>query len=175
VVSVHAAHYTRCTPENGSEIQVIPGLGRTGRAVSILTPSMRKDPISPGDPVVLEYCMYIFTPGSHLVHCYCLPTHPLYAGSRLSLAVSFDEQPAQQSELTANGGEHDKIWQENVLRGATISITRHRIQTPGWHTLKITIFDRVIILDKIVMDIGGLKSCYLGPLETRTGLTEDAP
>jgi hypothetical protein len=80
--------------------------------------------------------------------------------------VLFNEEAGQTVDITANGGENDKVWQDNVLRGAAIASTRHRIAAPGWHTLKIRILDPGLVIDQIVIDTGGLMPSYLGPPET---------
>ncbi len=162
VVSVHGAHFTQCSDDR--MIQIISGLGRSREAVSIS--SVYENTNTADFCLELDYRMYVFTPGTHLVHCYCLPTHPLYPGHGLRLLVAFDEETSQTVDITANGGEHDKVWQGNVLRGAAIASTRHRIITPGWHTLKLTVRDPGIVIDKIVMDTGGLRPSYFGPPET---------
>lgn len=163
-VSVHGAHFTRCSSDERAVVQVIPGLGRSGEAVSIL--SAGEDDAEADFCVELEYRMVLFTPGSHLVHCYCLPMHPLYPGRGQRFTVLFNEEAGQTVDITANGGENDKVWQDNVLRGAAIASTRHRITAPGWHTLKIRILDPGLVIDQIVIDTGGLMPSYLGPPET---------
>ncbi|HEY0724041.1 MAG TPA: hypothetical protein VGD41_08685, partial [Pyrinomonadaceae bacterium] len=49
----------------------------------------------------------------------------------------------------------------------------HDVATAGAHTLKIYMVDAGVVLDKIVIDTGGLKPSYLGPPETRVRATDE--
>jgi hypothetical protein len=58
-------------------------------------------------------------------------------------------------------------WAENVLRNASINRSVHTINEPGRHTLKFWVIDPGVVLEKIIIDCGGLKPSYKGPGETR--------
>jgi hypothetical protein len=56
---------------------------------------------------------------------------------------------------------------ENVRRNAARTVTRHYIDKPGKHVLKIWMVDTGMAYDKVLIDLGGLQMCYLGPEQTR--------
>jgi hypothetical protein len=57
-----------------------------------------------------------------------------------------------------------------VLNASTTGVSVHEIAAAGVHTLKIYMVDAGVVLDKIVIDTGGLKPSYLGPPETQLRL-----
>jgi hypothetical protein len=52
------------------------------------------------------------------------------------------------------------------MNNARVAKSNHVISAPGWHTLKIWMVDPGVVLEKIVVDCGGLKTSYLGPPES---------
>ena len=59
--------------------------------------------------------------------------------------------------------EYSKEWANNVIRNSSINKTIVNIDNPGQHTLKIFSIDPGMIVQKIIIDLGGLKDSYTGP------------
>jgi hypothetical protein len=59
-------------------------------------------------------------------------------------------------------------WAQGVLNATRIATARLTVSSPGAHTLRIYGVDAGVVLDKIVVDFGGLAPSYLGPPETNT-------
>jgi len=57
-------------------------------------------------------------------------------------------------------------WQKNVKDEARIVSTKVLIPASGYHTLKLWMVDPGITLQKVFIDLGGLKPSYLGPPES---------
>jgi hypothetical protein len=78
-----------------------------------------------------------------------------------------DEPPRLVTVEAGTGGEvgSSRAWQENVLDNTTTFTTRQAFSA-GAHTLKIYMVDPGVVLEKIVIDAGGLRPSYLGPPET---------
>jgi len=168
-VSMHAEHFTNKIDRGEGSWQIVHGLGRTGNAVTVLPTTVPSYPTIEEMMVKspeLQYQMYIFSPGEFAVSTHCVPTHGIHNERGLRYAIAIDDQQPQIVDVETRGNEHDKQWQQNVLRGAAINTTRHHVPTMGYHTLRIWMVDPGVVIDKIVMDAGGVKQSYLGPPET---------
>ena len=53
-------------------------------------------------------------------------------------------------------------WQANSINQ---TVTRHKIEKPGKHSLRFRVLEPGIVLQKIMIDLGGLKKSYLGAPE----------
>ena len=62
--------------------------------------------------------------------------------------------------------EYPPVWSGAVGENIMIQASKHHIGEPGWHTLKYWMIDPGVVLQKIVLDTGGLKDSYLGPPES---------
>ena len=166
VVSIHAGHFTGQTDlPSGAGWRSIPGLGRTGLAVTVLPSSAS---ISPSAAPSLDYRIHIITNNPAALHVRLLPTHPLVNGQGLRLAVSIDEGPPLPLAVTSGFDPKSKEWSNRVLSNATeVTLKLPDILKPGAHTLRLIAVDAGVVVDKIVIDLGGLKPSYDGPAETR--------
>ena len=99
--------------------------------------------------------------------CYLVPTHPLQAGRGLRYAIGLDDEPPQVVEVDANVEVASRQWAQHVLDATTIGAATLQVATAGPHVLKIYMVDAGVVLDKIVLDGGGLRPSYLGPAETK--------
>jgi hypothetical protein len=164
VVSIEAEHFTRKIDRAGSSWQIIDGLGRTGDSISIFPTSARSFEISVAPAV--EYDFYNFTSGKLSAIVNLVPTHPIVTTRGLRYAIGFDDQPPQVVAVGADLQIPSRPWSLNVLNSSTTGTSSHEIKTTGHHVLKIYAVDSAVVLDKIVLDFGGLKPSYLGPSET---------
>jgi hypothetical protein len=174
VVAIEAEHFTGRVDRAGAGWRVIPGLGRTGDSVAVFpttAPAVEPARVAAEAPA-LEYRFYLFTPGRVNVSCYLLPTQPLQTGRGLRYAVGVDGEPPQTVAAGAGVEVTSRLWSLSVLDETLIGSTTHEVAAAGPHVLRIYMVDAGVVLDKIVMDAGGLRPSYLGPPETRvvTGL-----
>jgi hypothetical protein len=58
------------------------------------------------------------------------------------------------------------IWNKWVAENIIIKKTKHNIASPGKHTLNYWVIDPAVVLQKLVIDFGGMLPGYLGPPET---------
>jgi hypothetical protein len=169
VVSIEAEHFTHKTDQPTAAWEIIPGLGRTGNAVGVFpTTAPSLELAQAGDAPALEYPFYLFHPGNVTVHFNLIPTQPIRFGQGLRFAFSIDDGPPQLVTITAGTGKEvtNPAWSRNVLNNSTSAAIAQTIPAPGAHTLKIYGLDPGVLLEKIVLDAGGLRPSYLGPPET---------
>ena len=113
----------------------------------------------------LDYRVYLSTTGEITTIVNLLPTQPILTGNGLRLAVALDDQSPQLVTAGAEVGSPE--WSQSVLNEVLTATVRLRVPAGGAHVLKIYMVDAGVVLDKIVIDCGGLKPSYLGPPETR--------
>jgi len=173
VVSIHAGDFSaRSDLPSGAGWRSIPGLGRTGAAVTVL-PSTAV--ISPASAPSLDYRFHVSTAASTppTLRVRLLPTHPIVSGQGLRLAIAVDENAPLPLAVTtgfdtrrSDAGMTE--WQRRVLSNSTEAVLRLPAPlSPGWHTLRLVAVDAGVIVDKLVLDLGGLRPSYDGPAETR--------
>lgn len=171
-VSIEPEHYTGKTSQGDLQWIRVQDYGRTLSAMRVEGP-VDFGPLDPakGSPH-LEYKTYFFTSGEATVDSILAPNLPFIPGRDLRFAVSIDDQkpvivtgvPASvaASGTSWNGSE----WAKNVMDEARTVAAKVQIPSPGYHTLKVWMIDPGITLQKIIIDLGGLKPSYLGPPES---------
>jgi hypothetical protein len=169
VVSIEAAHYSKAVNTNGVSWLTIPNLGRTGSGI---TPSPVTAPAqTPGDQAPhLEYEFYMFAGGNTDVTVYMSPTLNFMQSEGLRYAISVDDE--EPRIINIHEGEdvadwkYPEWWNTSVTEAIRKETSSHTISGPGTHVLKFWMVDPGIVLQKIVIDAGGLKASYLGPPES---------
>ncbi|MFO7313985.1 glycosyl hydrolase 115 family protein [Rhodothermus marinus] len=169
-LAIEAHHFSRQVPVGEARWEVIPNLGRTASAVTPLPVTMRAQ--APGtDNPRLEYDVLLPTPGRIRVHLYLSPTYNFVnRPGGLRLAVSLDDAPPQLLEVhaadTIPDWRYGHVWMDAVARNVRIVTSAHEITRPGPHTLKLWAVDGGVVVERIVIDTGGLRPSYLGPPES---------
>lgn len=171
VVSIPAGHFVGRTDQpDGAGWRVVPGLGRTGSAVTVL-PSTAK--IAPDSAPRLDYRFHVANAGPAKISVRLLPTFPLPGKDGLRLALAIDDgAPVPLAVIegfdTKRNDREFTEWQRRVMANATeVSVEWPYPLPPGWHTVRLIAVDAGVVVDKIVIDLGGRHPSYDGPAETR--------
>ncbi len=171
-VSIEPEHYTGKADVGDLKWIRVQDYGRTLSAMRVQGP-VGFGPLEPakGSPH-LEYKTYFFTSGEASVYSILAPNLAFIPGRDLRFAVSIDDQKpimvtgvpttVAASGTPSNGNE----WEKNVKDEARTVSAKVQIPSAGYHTLKVWMVDPGITLQKILIDLGGLKPSYLGPPES---------
>ena len=173
-VSIEAEHYTAVTTVGQNRWIKVADLGHTLSAMRAAAPVDAPSATPGQDAASLEYRMYLFTAGAADVNLILSATLNFVPSRGLRYAVAFDDQlptvvVVVPRNYTAQSGNND--WEAAVEIDGRHSHTAHSLSTPGYHTLKVWAVDPGLVVQKLVVDLGGLMPSYLGPPESYHGPT----
>ena len=173
-VSIDAASFHRKVENDAIKMIIIPNLGCENTAVQLGNPIAPAQRTAGRNTQRLEYDFYTFEQGSVDVYTYVLPTFPIskdrgYAGHEATnvetkYGVCIDEGPVMTPSTSSF--EYAQIWYESVLKNCRVNKSTLYVKKPGKHTLQIRCGDPGVVIQKIVIDLGGMKRSYLGPQST---------
>ncbi|HXB96134.1 MAG TPA: endo-1,4-beta-xylanase, partial [Puia sp.] len=178
-VAIEAANFTKAVTAPAKSVssgspaidwQVIPDLGRTGSAVEatpVTAPAQKPGMNSPH----LEYPVWLFDTGTVAIQAYCSPILE-FNSKPIHYAIGIDDETPQIIDAST-GNEGRGVWDKMVADNIKIAVSHHHIPQPGAHLLKFYLVDPGVVLQRLVIDAGGAKPCYLGPPESpRPGLKD---
>jgi hypothetical protein len=160
-ISMEAEHFSRKARGREAGWEVVEGLGRTGNSVTVLPVAIGRisslEEITAASPR-LEYDLYAFTKGSASLQLNCIPSFPVNAGYGSCVAVALDDNKPQI--VAFKKGARSEIDNLMTLQADLV------IDKAGTHTLKIWMVDPGVVIDKIIINTGGVKKSYFGPPES---------
>jgi hypothetical protein len=161
-VSIDAAAYTKAVDANGVSWKVLGDIGKEGDGISAF-PVTKSVQTPAANSAHLEYSIALKDTGMAKVSLYFSPTLP-FNNTGLKYAVSIDDE--QPEIINLHKDYNERIWNQWVGNNIIVQSISLRIKKAGNHTLKYWLVDPAIILQKIVVDMGGAKPAYFGPPAT---------
>jgi hypothetical protein len=142
-------------------INVVEGLGYDWNAIQLgKSEETPVDPKKPNAPRI-DYTFSGVDADKVTVYVYALPFFPLYDGKGTCYGISVDGAPVQVTQTTAK--EWTPLWKNQVIKnGAVFKATFSIIKTPK-HIFSLVYGDPGVIIERVVIDWGGLKTTYVGP------------
>lgn len=166
-VSIYAENYTRKKDGKDTNWELIEGMGYTNKVITALPrtakPLVDLEEIKMNSPV-LEYDFHTFNFGEASVNIQAVPTHAPYAGIGVRCAVSIDDALPVLVDFETKGRSEE--WKQNVLKNASVQSVKQIVDKAGKHTLKIWMVDPGVMIDQVLIDLGGWKNSYAFPKET---------
>jgi len=161
-VSINADDFSKAVSPGNLHWRVIPLVGKTGNGLSVFPVDAEAIPIS-ANSAHTEYDVYLADTGVIKANAYFSPTLD-FNNNGMNYAITLDDEMPAAINITADNSK--EAWMKWVADNINISQSIHHITKPGWHVLKFWYVNPGVILQKIVLDAGGLKQSYLGPPET---------
>ncbi|MDB5205515.1 MAG: glycosyhydrolase, partial [Flavisolibacter sp.] len=164
IVSMEAEHWSKAVSSGNIKWKVIPGIGKTGSGITTF-PVTAASQLTAASPHV-EYDFYTYSTGKAGINLYFSPTLNFHNNEGLQFAVSIDDE--KPTTITLNKDDNNtRTWEGWVANNIIIKKSEHNITKPGKHVLKYWMISPAVILQKLVVDFGGMKPSYLGPPETK--------
>jgi hypothetical protein len=168
-VSMLADHFTRTVNSGEVSWQRIPDIGRSGAGMTP-SPVTAASQTPGGAGPRLEYAMSLFTTGQVRAWAYLSPRNNILPAGGLKYAISIDDATPQIVNVTTATGANDtamnRQWERNTSDNVNLTSTTHVITAPGVHVLKFWMVDPTVVVQKLVVDTGGMKPSYFGPPES---------
>lgn len=156
VISINPANFHRKIENSGIQFQKIKGLGYSNEALQLGSATLDE-----GHGSFVAYDFFIEEPGEVTINTYMLPLFAKDKEHGTGYSVQIDnEKMVEQSNFVK---EYSQEWAKNIMRNSAMNSVSVHIDTPGKHTLKLYVVDPGMVVQKIVLDVGGLKNSYLGP------------
>ncbi|KAJ6563652.1 hypothetical protein DFH09DRAFT_478550 [Mycena vulgaris] len=171
-VAFEAEHATRNNSVAGMTWKILPGVGRT---LSGVTPWPRlgnnEQNFTAGTGPSLEYDFFTFNGGHITVTTLVSPSgNGLGRDRPVGFATQVDSAPVQSSYFYPLGvpGQQPPEWNghDGFVANSIISAKTAFTIAPGAHTLKLFMIEPAVVVQKIVINTGGVKPSYLGPQES---------
>ncbi|MCW0483285.1 glycosyl hydrolase 115 family protein [Gaoshiqia sediminis] len=160
-VSIEAENYQMARGTDKIRWEVIPDLGKT---LSGVTTFPQNEYPEENEQVYLEYAVDFESTGEFEVHVLVSTTLNFNANKGLRYAISFDG--AEEQLVNINGAYRGELgeWQATRINQTS---TKHQVDRAGLQRLRIRVLEPGIVLQKIMIDTGGLKPSYLGAPQSK--------
>jgi hypothetical protein len=162
VIAIEAEHTSRRVAAKGVKWETIPGYGRTLSAVEPFPVEFK--PFDPTKGPHLKYELTVITGGKATLEALVSPTLAFQPGRGLRVAFAFDDDKPQVVDVAPPYLSH--AWETAVSDAVQKLRTQHDLK-PGHHVLNIWAIDPGIVIERLHLDLGGLKPSYLGPPESQ--------
>ncbi|EJL68843.1 glycosyl hydrolase 115 family protein [Chryseobacterium populi] len=159
-VSIEAENFVRMKNSDRIHWEVIPDFGKTKSGVTTFPQNACP---KADENIYLEYDINFESKGEFEVQLLLAPTLNFNHNKGLRYEISFDSGTPQTVNFNGHyKGELGKWQAEHIIK----SVTKHSILEPGKHTLRFRVLEPGIVLEKILINTGGLKPSYLGAPES---------
>ncbi|WP_407402882.1 glycosyl hydrolase 115 family protein [Chryseobacterium sp.] len=159
-VSIEAENFARKNNSGKIEWKVIPNFGKTKSGITTFPANAYP---TQKDNLYVEYDINFETIGTFDIELLLAPTLNFNHNKGLRYELSIDGKNPQTINFNGHYKGELAEWQaEHIIR----SKSKITIDAKGKHTLRFKVLDPAIVLEKILINTGGLKPSYLGAPES---------
>lgn len=167
--SMEAIHYSKLVNGTSVKWNILPDYGRTLSGIEG-TPITHPRIENPGgNSPHIEYEVNVADTGKVKLLVYTAPSIDFTHEKGLWYAISIDDEAPVKvniDPLIADPRRANGVMEGHSANLIKVLSSTHYISKPGKHIIKYWMVDPSVVLEKIVLDRGGVKSSYLGPPES---------
>ncbi|HYX07785.1 MAG TPA: glycosyl hydrolase 115 family protein [Bacteroidales bacterium] len=154
--------YKNKVEKNNHTLRVIDGIGYDWSSIQL--GEATEQTADPKDLNVsrFEYEFSCVNADSVIVHVYSIPFFPLYHAKSNRYGISVDGQPA--IVVKNEPREFSREWKDQVLQNGVVATVKFPLNKgEETHSISLICGDPGTVIQRVVIDWGGLKKTYVGP------------
>lgn len=169
VISIEAEHYSKNVAKGNYKWLKIEDYGLTLSGMRATAPPNATAAKPKQNAPCLEYPVHFFSSDTAEIILITSPLLNVMPDRDIKLAVSIDDgEPVFVTNVPDKFKVHwsNPDWAQMVVKQARHCKTTLKLPEAGNHTLKVWMVDPGVVLEKIIINTGGLKASRLGPPES---------
>lgn len=147
--------------ENGNAIRIVEGIGYDKHSIQLGNPK-EKTADNGLNASRIEYEFNADENAQKLkIHVYTVPFFPVHDGKSTKFGVSVDGGKPIVFENKFK--EFSGRWKDQVLQNGAVEVREIPVKKSRKHTISFICADAGVMIQRVVIDWGGLKKTYVGP------------
>lgn len=148
--------------KGGNQINLVKGLGYDWEVVQLGRPTDKGGDATNIHGDRIEYRLPAIASDQVEITLYTVPFFPIYKGKSTKIGVSVDGCTPQVFDNQFK--EYGLTWKNQVLRNGAVTQMKFSIDpSKPSHQLSFICGDAGMMIQKVIVDWGGVKKSYLGP------------
>jgi hypothetical protein len=169
VIAIEAEHYSKNIEQGDRKWLKVEDYGLTLSGMRATASANAPAAILGENAPCMEYPIFLFSADSAQITLITSPLLNFMPGRDIKMAISIDDEKPQIITVVPDKFKvhwSNPEWAQMVVKQAKHCKCDIYINKPGAHTLKVWMIDPGVVLEKIMINTGGLKPSRLGPAES---------
>ncbi len=163
-IAIEAPNYTKVQHNRPIFWKNIENYGKTLGGMTVYPSTVPDQQLDKKTPY-LEYDIFLNDAGTFTLHTLVSPTLDFRNGEGLKFAVSVNDEKPLIVNVTKNDLKPG-VWDKAVANSIREFKTELTFSKAGKNTIKYWMVSPAVVLQKLILNTGGLKYSFLGPEET---------